>query len=65
MEDKCKWVYEFGEIDLVQTPYGFEMTDCINYHTGCGEVYVEIDGAENEGVKYCPYCGKLIEFEED
>lgn len=65
MKDKCKWVCEFGEIDLVQTPYGFEMTDCINYQTGCGMDYTEIEEGVNEKFSYCPYCGELIEFEED
>lgn len=61
MKNKCKWIYKDGQISIRETPYGFEMADCINCHTGCGKVYVEIEIIDNEDIKYCPYCGREIE----
>ena len=46
--EKCKWVEEEGYI----------------WNTDCGKSWIfRCDGPVENEVKYCPFCGKLVEAE--
>jgi hypothetical protein len=43
--DYCKWVFCEDE----------------GYHTSCDNIFIIIEGTPEENdMKYCPYCGKVI-----
>jgi len=47
------------------------MNECIwkadeesNWHTGCGEIYIILEGTPDENkMKFCTYCGKPLKQE--
>jgi DNA-directed RNA polymerase subunit RPC12/RpoP len=47
--ENCRWSFE-GE---------YWKTDCDNAHQ------FEVDGPDENGYNYCPYCGKRIEVEKE
>ena len=50
-EAQCEWIYD-------------DTHD--KWDTACGEMFVMIEGTPHDnGMVYCPYCGKAINFKEE
>ena len=64
MKDKCKWVCERSS-EFLSNFSGDLSVDSFCCKTECGGSYIKIIELWNREFIYCPYCGKLIEFEED
>ena len=51
MKDKCVWEYTTNDMDY--------------YETSCNNAFQFNYGEKDDNFKYCPYCGKEIEVENE
>lgn len=48
MNKKCQWVHDDDDYDV--------------WETKCGDLFILTEGTPRDnGMKFCPYCGKEIE----
>ena len=60
-ECRCKPLKEAGKMSAGKKTCKWEQDDEGIWHTDCGNAHViEADGPEENGMKYCCYCGKIL-----